>query len=394
MNQNEEISLNGYDRKASVLKKIKYAVVVLLVLLLMFFFIGYREDITLENIRYLLKYVDVSPSAIGEDSNVAVSFDESAVLFTSVYRSDLVILTQNKIVTYDMSAKNGISDNHTLLNPALSVGKKYFAIFDMGENYFALYNSFSKIYEETTVYPIWDIELGDDGEFAVITAEKGYRSALKIYNNDFENKMNWYTSDKYIVSADLYAGKDAFYVAGCVKNSEDGDFLSSVIVLCDGSDKVETSVEFKSELIFETEFFENGNICVLTDEALRVIDLTGKELERIEFEPDSLRMFESGDDYAALVLNENSIGTEHRMIILDKKGNTSMDSVIDSDIEYLSVKEDNVILLGSHTLTAVNAENGEIKAHNADKSYSAVHALARQRAILIYENNAYVVSVE
>ena len=73
---NEEQNLNGYDRKASVLKKIKYALLVLLILLSLFFFIGYRDDITLENLRYLLKYVDVSPAAIGSSDAKSIAFDE------------------------------------------------------------------------------------------------------------------------------------------------------------------------------------------------------------------------------------------------------------------------------------------------------------------------------
>jgi hypothetical protein len=390
---NEEQSLNGYDHKASVLKKIKYGLLVFLILILLFFFIGYRDDITLENLRYLLKYVDVSPSSIGSSDVRTITFDASA-LKTDVFRSDLVVLTSNEVATYDQSAKKGISDSVSLTSPSLSISDKYFSVFDMGENYYAIYNSFSKIYEETTPYAVWDVVLAENGEYCVITAEKGYRSALKIYNSEFNNKMNWYTTDKYIVCADIFSGRDIFYIAGCVKNNDSGDFLSSIILLREGSEKVEMTLEFPSELILNTEFYENGNICVLTDKALRVVDLTGKTLAVVSFTSDSLRMFECSDEYAALVLNENSIGTEHRMIILDKRGNTSIDAVVNSDIRDLSVRGSDVILLGSQSLTAFDADNGKYKEHITDKSYLNSHALGNSRALLIYSNNAYVVSIE
>ena len=391
---NDENNTNGFDRKASVMKKIKFALLALLILLLLFFFLGYREDITLENIRYLLKYVNVSPTAIGSDDAQTIVFDADSDAVTGLFRSDLVVLDKDEVSTYDLSSKKGISDRVSLANPTLSLGEKYFAVFDMGDNYFAIYNSFSKIYEETTPYAIWDVVIGENGEFLIITAEKGYRSALKVYNSDFENKMNWYTPDKYAVSADISSGRDTFYVAGCIKNNENGDFLSGVIVLREGSDEVNTSVDIPSEMILNTKFFENTNICVLTDRALRVYDLTGKELEKIVFSSDSLKFFEMSDEYAVLVLNENSIGTKHRMIIIDKTGNTSVDTVVDSDARDLSVEGSEALLLGTQTLVSANAENGKVVMLDTDRSYVSSHALGNSKAVMIYDNNAYVVSTE
>jgi len=394
MVNNNENNTNGFDRKASVMKKIKIALIVLLVLMLLFFFLGYREDITLENIRYLLKYVNVSPAAIGSEDAQVISFDSDSEALTGVFRSDLVVLDKDEVLTYDLSAKKGISDPVSLANPTLSLGEKYFAVFDMGDNYYAIYNSFSKIYEETTPYAIWDVVIGDNGEFLILTAEKGYRSALRVYNSEFENKMNWYTPDKYAVSADISTSRDTFYVVGCVKNNENGDFNSSVIVLKENNDKIETTVDIPSELVLNTKFFENTNMCVLTDRALRVFDLTGKELEKINFSSDSLKFFEACDEYAVLVLNENSIGTKHRLIIVDKKGNTSIDTVVETDVHDLSVAGEEVLLLGAQTLVSANAKKGSVSFVETDRSYASAHALGNSKAVMIYDSSAYIVSTE
>jgi len=394
MVNNNENNTNGFDRKASVMKKIKIALIVLLVLMLLFFFLGYREDITLENIRYLLKYVNVSPAAIGSEDAQVISFDSDSEALTGVFRSDLVVLDKDEVLTYDLSAKKGISDPVSLANPTMSLGEKYFAVFDMGDNYYAIYNSFSKIYEETTPYAIWDVVIGDNGEFLILTAEKGYRSALRVYNSEFENKMNWYTPDKYAVSADISTSRDTFYVVGCVKNNENGDFNSSVIVLKENNDKIETTVDIPSELVLNTKFFENTNMCVLTDRALRVFDLTGKELEKINFSSDSLKFFEACDEYAVLVLNENSIGTKHRLIIVDKKGNTSIDTVVETDVHDLSVAGEEVLLLGAQTLVSANAKKGSVSFVETDRSYASAHALGNSKAVMIYDSSAYIVSTE
>ncbi len=391
---NDEKILNDYEKKASLMKKIKYAIIILLVFMILFFLVGYRNDITLENIRYLLKYVDISPAAIGSEKAQVIRLDTESDATYGVFRSDLVVLSRNGLKTYGMNGKEGISAGVSLNSPAFSAADKYFAVYDLGENYFALYNSFSKIYEETTAYPVWKVSISNDGDFLVITAEEGYRSALKVYNSDFENKMNWYTADKYIVSADIHGKRDVVIAAGCVQNNAQGDFLSSVSVLHDGSDKVEASVEYPSELFLDLKFFDNGNLCVLTDCAVRILDMKLKELEKITFSSDSLRMMDVGESYAALVLNENSIGTLHRMIILDDSGNTSMDVEISSDVRDLSVSGNKVLVLGSQALISTDIRKKKQELHAADKSYSEILSLSEDKAILIYDKNAYLVSIE
>ena len=280
---NEEKNINGFEKKASFLKKIKYALLVFLVFVILFFLVGYREDITIENIRYLLKYVDISGSAIGSDDVQTIHFDTMSHTVTDIFRSELVVLSKNELKTFDLSAKEGVSDTHSLANPTLSMGKKAFAVYDLGDKYYALYNSFSKIYEETTDYPVWEIVFSDSGDYCIITSEDGYRSVLRVYNSDFENKMNWYTTDKYVVCADVLGKRDTYVVAGCVENNESGDFLTSVVILRDGSDKIEAKAEFSGELILDVAFFDNGNICALTDRAMRTLDLSGKVLSTVSF---------------------------------------------------------------------------------------------------------------
>lgn len=396
MEKKEEkvFSPNAFDRKASLIKNIKYAVALLLVFDFLFFFLGYRNDITVENIRYLLKYVNISPSVIGSENARVIPIESTDGVQTAIFRQELVVVTKNKVTTYDMNAKEGFSDTVSLSSPAISTGKNFFAVYDRGDNYFALYNSFSKIYEEVTPYPVWDIIISDSGEYSVITAEKGYRSALRVYNTNFENKMNYLTSDKYIICSDTHSGKDVFYVVGCLKNSEEGDFLSSAVILKDGSEDVYMTVEFPSEMILNAKFFDNGNMCVLTDKSVRVLDLAGGELSKISFSSDSLKMFDAGTDYCVLILNENSIGTKHRMIIIDDRGNTLTDTVIDSSVDDISAGGREVLILGSSSVISFKLDDNTLTEHYADKGYTKILSLKKSEAILIYDDNAYIVSTK
>lgn len=154
------------------------------------------------------------------------------------------------------------------------------------------------------------------------------------------------------------------------------------------------TVEFPSEMILNAKFFDNGNMCVLTDKSVRVLDLAGGELSKISFSSDSLKMFDAGTDYCVLILNENSIGTKHRMIIIDDRGNTLTDTVIDSSVDDISAGGREVLILGSSSVISFKLDDNTLTEHYADKGYTKILSLKKSEAILIYDDNAYIVSTK
>ena len=394
MAENNGRNENGYTNTHSKIKKLRYLAVTLLVIFAALAIVFYREELTVENFRYLLKYVDVKPVTFGSDENTQINFESDSATVTGSFKEDLVVLTKTSLKIYDLSSKEILDSSHGLTYPALSIGEKYFAVYDMGSKYIAIYNSFSKLWEETLDYPIYDVALDEKGNFCVVTGAKDHTSALKVYNNSFENIFNWRSVDKYSLSADIYNGDGIYMAVGTLKSTAEGDILSGLVVLSASSDKILASLDFPSEMIMDVAFNSDGNIACLTDKAIRIVSLEGEILCEEFFKVKAIRKFDVGGQWTAVLINENLVGKNHKLIIFDANGNTYMESEVNSEITDMCISDSFVFLLGVEDVTVVDLARKSSKVYDSERSYRSVELLDEENVYLVYDGVAFAQGVE
>lgn len=397
MAENNGKNGNGYAETYSLIKKIRYLVVILLVVFVIVAVFFYREELTVENFRYLMKYVDVKPVTFGSGENTQINFESDSATVTAAFKEDLVVLTKTAVKIYDMSSTEILDSSHSLTSPALSAGDRYFAVYDVGAKYLALYNSFSKLHEEEFKYPIYDVALDDKGNYCVVTGEKDHTSALKLYNSSFENIFNWKSVDKYSVCADIHSTEDSdrvYMAVGTLKTTSSGDILSSLVMLSSDSDKVLAIHDMSSEMIMRVCFNSEGNAVCLTDRALRTFSTSGEVLSEYYFNSKALRKFESGAKWSVLLLNENLVGSTHKMIIFDSTGNTYMEKTLDSEITDICVSDSHAFLLGVEDVTVVDLTAKTLKKYDSERSYRSVELIDGKSVYLVYDGLALAFGAE
>ncbi|MBE6701083.1 MAG: hypothetical protein E7582_04250 [Ruminococcaceae bacterium] len=393
MAENKDKNQNGYTGAYSRIKRIRHIIVTILVLFVIFAVFSYREDLTIENFRYLMKYVNVKPVVLGSEEKAQITFEPDSATVTASFKEDLVVLNKSSLKIYDLTSKEILNSDLALLTPAVSVGEKYFAVYDLGSKYVGIFNSFSKLWENNFDYPVYDVALDHKGNFCVVTAIKDYTSALKVYNNSFENIFNWKSADKYAVTADIHTDGDVYMSVGTIRNTTSGDMLSSLIILSASSDKVIKTVDFEGELAVKIRFNDEGNIVFLTDKALRFYSIDGKLKNEYFFNSKTLRKFDTGSDKTVLVLNENMVGKEHHLIIFDGDGNTYMECDVNSEITDLCISEAFTFVLGVEDITVIDLKQKKQKSYAAERSYRSVELLDEENVYLVYEGEALAVGV-
>ncbi len=393
MAENEK-NENGYSKTHSKIKRARYLIVTLLIVFVILAVMFYKEDLTVENFRYLLKYVDVKPVTFGSDDNTQINFESDSATVTGAFKEDLVVLTKTALKIYDLSSEEILSSSHGLTSPALSIGEKYFAVWDTGSKYVAVYNSFSKLWETTMEYPVYDVALDQKGNFCIVTGEKDHTSALKVYNNSFENIFNWRSVDKYSLCADLYTDDVTYMAVGTMKSTAQGDILSELVILSADSDKVLAALDFNSEMIMRVAFNSKGNIVCLTDKALRTVSVSGEVLSDYPFNSKALRKFEAGGKWTALLLNENLVGKTHKMIIFDSNGNTYMENTVNSEITDVCLSDSYAFLLGVEDITVLDIAKKTSGTYDSQRSYRSVELLDESNVYLVYDGLALALGVE
>lgn len=392
-NENNTNETNTYVNIASRVKKIRYVIVTILVIFVALAIFSYREDLTIENFRYLMKYVNVKPVVFGSNDNTQINFESDSATIASSFKEDLVILTKSSLKIYDMTSTEILESTHSINSPQIALGEKYFAVYDLGGKYLAIYNSFAKLWETTLDYPIYDVSIDEEGNFCVCTGAADHTSALIVYDSRFEKIFSWKSVDKYAVCADITTDEKTYMSVGTVKSTPEGDILSNLLVMSRDSSEVLSTLGLDSEMIMNVKFNGDSNIVCLTDKALRVYSVNGEMLSVHNFDSKFLRNFAQGDKWSVLVLNENIVGKDHRVIIFDTKGNTYFETDIESEITDLCVSDGYAFLLGVEDVTVIDIQKKESESFGTDRSYRSIELINNSNVYLVYDSVAFASGV-
>ena len=95
---------NSYTSTSSRIKKIRYVIAALFIIFIIFAVFSYREDLTIENFRYLMKYVDVRPVTFGSGENAQINFESDSSTVTASFKEDLVVVSKTAVKIYELSS--------------------------------------------------------------------------------------------------------------------------------------------------------------------------------------------------------------------------------------------------------------------------------------------------
>ena len=90
-----------YEKACRRVRLARYGVLLFLLLFVIFSMTFFRDEITFDNFRYLMKYIEVSPPSMGGEENVlSISGGKNA---SALLNEKLVLADDGTIVSYDLS---------------------------------------------------------------------------------------------------------------------------------------------------------------------------------------------------------------------------------------------------------------------------------------------------
>ncbi|MBQ9941336.1 MAG: hypothetical protein IJO74_07350 [Clostridia bacterium] len=357
-----------YNRIARGFAYAKFLTLISAVIFTLFAFNLYRNDITIENFRYMIKYLDFKSAESDTVTGTSIVFDSEASTGMLLYRSDVAVLKKNGLELYDLSGQKIFSSSFTMTSPHAVCGDKYLLVFDVGGTYAAVFNTFSKIWETNFEYPIIDASINDQGDFCILTSKKGYKSALYHYNSNFKMTYAWMSGDKYAVDVSMSSkNRDKFILTAIHAN--DGFFQSDIILLSTESDNAIASVSLYDELVLELSGFKE-NITVLTDK--RILFYNTENLELIswsEFSRDSLSDFVFNQNYSVPIFSKKIIGSENDLAVFSSNGENIHSFNSQEHILDMCISDNKLYQLSSGRLTVFNLDTFEKEVLETDKKY-------------------------
>lgn len=383
MKQRNENGDTRSEKSAKKFRFYKFVTVTVLVLFLLGGFLLFENEITIENLRYMVKYLDFSSSGAFSEESVIYYNADTANNF-EVFRGDLALINPDGVTLYDRLGSAVMTDSYNMTTPTAVCGDKYLAIYDLGGHSVRVYNSFSLLFEESFRYPVQAVSINSDGAFCVVTAEKNYRSAVFVYDRNFEETYRWLSADKLALGAFL---SDRNELSISTIQVIDGELVSELIELKVGTKKTVSEFTLRGELPL-THRMERQKTFLVTDLGFHILK-KGEVVASKDFVQGSILKVALGENRIAVLCDQLSVGVNYELSIYNEKGEELRTHKFSETIRDLKVYDDSVYVL-THTELYVFSDGEDLLTIPLEGDFSSVGVLAKNCVILCGDTQANI----
>jgi len=271
--------------------------------------VRYHESLRPENLSRLAAYV----KAAGTMTDPFTHYDFEAGLNTvyEPFGSGLAVASGD---TYSFVSGLGDSSYSIQLrynDPAIRISEEYVLLYDRNGTGFCVANGYAQYLNTNTDSPILTASMNQKGDFALVTDQAGYRSAVTVYDSRQRLLCQWLTAQYYVMTASVSPDGEHF-AALCL--GQDGMALATHVLYFDiGKETPVWSVELGERQVYSLTHDKSGGLVIVCDDgAVRYLD--GQPTGRLDFDR-SLRLLsaqEGGD--VLLAFDTGSAGSRGTFI--------------------------------------------------------------------------------
>ena len=382
-----------YFRIAKRFRILSFILLAVMTVFIIVMFSVNRDEITVENLRYFLRYIDTRQAEKSATTDTITYGDTESIVRFGVYRNGLVVVGKDRVQIFDLTGEEILDINQSNAAPQLLTSDEYMLIYNIGGTTFQLYNSLSKKYEESYSYPIGCAALGDTGAFLITTRSMEYRSVVNVYNRQFEQIYRWYSPDKHIMDACFRDGDKEFALAA-LGTQNDGIFYSEII-LCE-TDKEEKRAQFRlqDEIIYRIRYTDDGGIILIGGKAVYVYNNQMELVSNISYGGYTPVMLGSNGALTYFTLNKNIVGSNYTVTVLDKNGNTVYVGDVQGEITRVLPHKDAIYLLFDITVMRISLETGTQISRTIDPNCITIENLDDTTLMLCYAEKTQIINID
>lgn len=345
----------------------------------------HSDEISIENFRYMLKFINLGEEAETPDGGV-ITFDGSAGNKGIIFKGDLAVMNEIGLTITGWDGELLLKSDFMFDHPKMVENGINLFCFDIGGNDIKVFNSYSRVWspEKTFEYPIYGLAASKKGGFAVITSEKGYRSAVHVYDNAFRLIYSRLFGDDYVDFVDINNNGNEFIVAAHF--SEKGNLVTRISRFkTDAEDAISTST-FVGEIPLGVYYTETG-YALMTSEALRFFDNDGNAVGIVEFKNKELLSGRIYGKYALVTYGMNGLSGGAEAVVYDLNGNMILEKRFSTSLSDTTICGDKLYALSPGSLSEIDIGTEKEKVYSIPTSFSAL-VRDEERVILFSENRA------
>ena len=328
-------------------------------------------DGALRSLRYLGKS--------GEDYGT-VSFDGLGVTDLALAGDGLAVASRGGVTLYAENGDRIVRQQADLTAPALLGNADALLAYDIGGTYYAVLGTNGKQRAGSrTAGSIFDADLAENGEFAVLSASDDARAVAEVYDAKGELRYRRTSKTNYLNACAL--SPDGSRLVLATLSQEDISFASGAKLYRTDSEDELASVNFGDQTIFDLKFLNDSTVCAVGSGSVVFFNTAGEQLGEYTPENGDLAAYAYGDGFVAVVLDQHQTGSRYLLSVLSTDGSVRASATLDGAPLSLSAAGDYLAVLMSDGLTVFDSQLSQCStAENAD--WTAVLVRADGTAIL------------
>ena len=360
-----------YLKKAAIYRYFRYGILILLVVFLIGMLNLFREEITVENFRYLIRNVNFElRTELGETGSI--SYDSNPLNTFAIYKSSLAQLSDRRLAIYDSSGRTSYTGSPDYSSPALASSDKYLLAYDRSGGQYSLYTGFSQVHSASTDYPISDADLSDDGIYVIATRSKDYFGVVEVYSSSFR-LMNKIQKNKYVASVDLSDDGETLLIASYYVGKN--GICTELMVLSIYSDTPSLLTTVEGTLPLEATWISEEQFVLVCDRGVKFYERNGKLYNEYDISQINVIEYTVSPENAqiALLYKEASDTSVYHLCVLDQKGKTVLKESFRQPVEQITFAGKDILLLSGSTAFRLS-QKGELSQFKHDSAFYAVVA--------------------
>jgi len=381
-----------YFRIAKRFRIIMFSLILVLVVFVTAMFSSYREEITVENLRYFLKYIDTRQAEKKATADTIYHSDIDSIVRFGIYRNGLAVVGYDKIQVYDLAGEAILDLTQSNASPQLLCSDQYMLVYNLGGTTFQVYNSLSKEYEESFPYGIGGAALSDSGTFLIVTRTMEYRSAVYVYNKNFEQIYRWYTPDKLIMDAAFKKGDKEFIIAA-LGTGENGLSYTEILLCQTGKEEKKAQFRIEDEVIYRVRYTGDGGYVLIGGKAIYFYDKNSELVRSVSYGSFSPTTIDTTGEYTYYSMNKNIVGSNYEVTVTDGRGEIIYVGNVNGEISKLMIHDGALYVLLDRSIMRISMETGNQIVKEIDTNCITIQALDKNTLMLCYADQTKVIDI-
>ncbi len=327
-------SYNDFYASVSVFFRIaSFIFLIAFLLFIVYSAFGNQEVFSYENFDYLVRNFALTLDEKRNDALYSIRYNPDSSRTFALIGNKFALCGNSGISIYSSTGRLICSDSFSFKNPVMLSSDKYALIYDSGSCDYIIYNSFTKVFYQTTEKPIRGACMSQNGHFALITSSDEYNSTVEVYNENFK-LINRFNKSGYVIDVDML--DDSILIATVDKSTTYGmyDLQLQLYNLTDC--ETVSTVNLESSLPFSCNITSVGLFIVCKNEAI-VYNLNEEKSIVYPYNEAQLFDFEITNDTLLLMLDTPGSSVFYELLAIDANSEVLYNYQIDTKVYDIEI---------------------------------------------------------